>query len=111
MHPERETTKTRTVFDASANCNGVSLNDAIHQGPKLQNDLFDVLVRFRRNPVALICDIAKMYLRIEIMPQDRTFHRFLWRSSLKQDKVPDEYEFNRVVFGVSSSLFHAHFVS
>ena len=109
VRPERETTKTRIVFDASAKCNGVSLNDAIHQGPKLQNDLFDVLVRFRRNPIALICDIAEMYLRIEIAPQDRPYHRFLWRS-LNQNKEPDEYEFNRVVFGVNSP-FQAQFVS
>ena len=28
-------------------------NNLIHAGPKLQNDLFDVLIRFRRNAVAL----------------------------------------------------------
>ena len=110
VRPERETTKTRIVFDASAKCNGISLNSVIHQGPKLKNDLFNVLVRFRRNPVALICDIGEMYLRIEIAPQDRTYHRFQWRS-LNQDKEPDEYEFNRVVFGVNSSPFQAQFVS
>ena len=43
---DRETTKTRIVFDASAKCNGVSLNDVVYQGPKLQTDLFDVLLRF-----------------------------------------------------------------
>ena len=41
---DRVTTKTHMVFDASAKCNGVSLNDMIHQGPKLQNELFDVLL-------------------------------------------------------------------
>ena len=37
------TTKTHVVFDASAKFNGVSLNDMICQGPKLQRELIDVL--------------------------------------------------------------------
>ena len=75
---DRVTTKTRVVFDASAKCNGVSLNDMIHQGPKLQNKLFDVLFRFQRYPITVVCDIAEMYLRIELSPEDRSFHQFLW---------------------------------
>ena len=43
---DKETTKTRMVFDASAQYEDVSLNDVIHQGPKLQTDLCDVLLRF-----------------------------------------------------------------
>ncbi len=50
---------------------GVSLNDTIHQGPKLQRELFDVLLRFRRYPVAIVCEIAEMYLRIGISPEDK----------------------------------------
>ena len=54
LRPEKSTTKTRIVFDASAKFNGISLNDIVLQGPKLQNDQFAVLLRFRRNPVALL---------------------------------------------------------
>ena len=107
---DRATTKTRIVFDASAKFGGISLNDVIYQGPKLQRDLNDVLLRFRRHPVALICDIAEMYLRIEVAPKDRSCQRFLWRS-LDQQREPEEYEFNRVVFGINSSPFQAQFVS
>ena len=32
----------------------------------------DVLLRFRRHPAALICDIAEMYLRIEVATKDRS---------------------------------------
>ena len=46
FRPDKATTKTRIVFDASAKCEGISLNDTIHQGPKLQRDLFNVLLRF-----------------------------------------------------------------
>ena len=73
-----------------------SLNDAIYQGPKLQRERFSVLLRFRKRPVALVCDIAEMYLRISLAPEDRPFHRFLWRS-LDQTSTKDVYEFNRVV--------------
>lgn len=110
IRPDKETSKTRIVFDASAKYENISLNSVIHQGPKLQKDLFDVLLRFRKNPVALVCDIAEMYLRINIAPQDRPFHRFLWRS-MESNRKPDEYEFNSVVFGVNSSPFQAQYVA
>ena len=110
VRPEKTTTKTRVVFDASAKFNGLSLNDVICQGPKLQRDIFDVLIRFRRFPVALVCDIAEMYLRIGISPSSRPFHRFLWRD-IDQSRPPDVYQFNSLVFGVNSSPYQAQFVS
>ena len=103
---DRATIKTRIVFDSSAEFGGISLNDVIYQGPKLQRDFNDVLLRFRRHPVALICDIAE----IEVAPKDRSCQRFLWRS-LDPQRKPEEYEFNRVVFGINSSPFQAQFVS
>jgi ribonuclease HI len=110
LRPEKSTTKVRIVFDASAKYQNVSLNDAIHAGPKLQRELFDVLIRFRRNPVAIVCDITEMFLQIELAPEDRPYHRFLWRS-MDRDKPPDIYEFKRVVFGVSASPFLAQLVT
>ena len=47
------------------------MNDAICAGPKLQRDLFDVLIRFRRNPIALACDIKEMYLQVKIEERER----------------------------------------
>ena len=61
LRPDKPTTKTRIVFDASA-----KFSDIVLQGPKLQRDLFAVLLRFRRNPVALMCDIQEMYLQIKL---------------------------------------------
>ncbi len=94
LRPDKKTTKTRIVFDASAKCNNTALNDVIFQGPKLQNDLTTVLLRFRRNPIALMCDVKEMYLQIGLAPPDRLLHRFLWRG-LDATKPPQEYEFNR----------------
>ena len=110
VKPGRSTTKVRIVFDASAKCQGTSLNDAIHEGPKLQNDLFQILLRFRNKPVALVCDIAEMYMQIGVHEKDCSFLRFLWRSMNVNDDV-QIYEFKRVVFGLNVSPFLAQFVS
>ena len=58
---DKTSTKVKIVFDCSAKMNGVSLNDVIYAGPKLQQELLDVLIRFRRKPIALGCDVKEMY--------------------------------------------------
>ena len=40
VRQDKETTKVRIVFDASAKCQGISLNDMIDPGPKIQSDFF-----------------------------------------------------------------------
>ena len=106
----KSTTKVRIVFDCSAKCNGISLNDVIHAGPKLHRELFDVLICFRRNPVALVCDIQEMYLQIEIEEEDRPLFRILWRDG-ETDHRPDVYEFCRIVFGKNSAPMEAQFIA
>ena len=104
---DKDITNTRIVFDASAkDRNSVSLNSSMYPGPKLQNDLFQVLVNFRSKPVALVSDISEMYLQIKMYEEDRKYHRFLWRD-LDQSRVPDAYEFFNLVFGTSASPFLA----
>jgi len=110
IRPDKSTTKTRIVFDASATFSGSSLNQTIHQGPKLQKELTDVLLRFRKKRVALVCDIAEMYLQVEMNAADRKYFRFLWRDA-DSSKPPDIYEFSRLVFGVNCSPFLAQFVA
>ena len=51
------------------------MSDGIHQGSKLQRELPDVLLRFRRNPLALMCDIAEMYLKTVEVTKDRPYER------------------------------------
>ena len=103
-----ETTKVRVVYDASSKDrkSGVSLNDCLHKGPSLTPLIFDVLLRFRIYPVALVGDIEKAFLNIEIHPKDRDSLRFLWLSDIHA-KNPGVviYRFNRVVFGCNSSPF------
>lgn len=96
--------KSESFFNASGKNKGISLNDAIEPGPKLQNELQDVLTRFRSKSVAVICDIQEMYLQIGIPYTD-----FLWRS--KPEQSPEVFEFNRLVFGVNTSPFLAQYIA
>jgi hypothetical protein len=59
--------------------------------------------------VAVACDVTEMYLQIELAPEDRPYHRFLWRDM--QNRELDEYEFNRLVFGINSCPFQAQLVT
>ena len=66
--------------------------------------IFDVLLRFRVNPIALVGDIEKAFLNIEIHPEHRDCLRFLWLNDIHAES-PEivTYRFNRVVFGCNSS--------
>ena len=96
-------TKVRPVFDASASCyNGVSLNDCLSSGPSLNPDLVEVLIRFRRWPIAITADIRKAFLQISVQQKDRDVHRFLWS---RDDGTIRHMRFTRVPFGNTSSPF------
>ena len=104
---DKSSTKTRIVFDASAKLGQEpSLNDCILQGPALQPNLVSVLIRFRNHPVALMTDIKKMFLQIELAEKDRDVHRYLWRE-MKTSEEPRVYRMQRVTFGVNCSPFLA----
>lgn len=76
------TTKFGVVFDASAKTDsGLSLNDVQFVGPALQNDIFSILVRFRKFRYAITADISKMYRQILINKNHKKFQRIFWRSS------------------------------
>ncbi|KAI2643118.1 Translation initiation factor IF-2 [Labeo rohita] len=60
FHPKKAD-KLRVVFDCSARYQGYSLNDHLLQGPDLINSLHGILIRFHQHPIALMCDIEKMY--------------------------------------------------
>ena len=51
------------VFDCSARYDGVSLNDALLQGPDLNNPLIGVLMSFTQNQVTGSCDVEITYHR------------------------------------------------
>ena len=79
LRPDKPTSKVRIVFDTSAKCKNFSLTDVIDVGPKLQRDLIDVLLRFCKGAVAMVCNIAEMYLQLGVAEKDKKYLRFLWR--------------------------------
>ena len=105
---DAKTTKLRIVYDASSKegKRGVSLNDCLHVGPSLTPLLFDILLRFRINPVVLIGDIEKAFLNVEVDREDRDYLRFLWVKDIAGGNLEVEvYRFCRVVFGLNASPF------
>ena len=79
LRQDRETTKVRIVYDGSAKTSGKSsLNDCLQVGPNLIPQLFDVLVKFRSNPIALTADIEKAFLMISMNESSKDLLRFLW---------------------------------
>ena len=62
VRTDKDTTKTRIVFDASAKKDGISVNGLIHAGPRIQNNLFDVLIWFRRNTIAVETVLKSTYM-------------------------------------------------
>lgn len=103
---DKKTTKLRIVYDASAKSGGPSLNDCLHAGPKFDQKILDLLLRFRLHRVAIMADIEKAFLMVSIAQDDREFLRFLWVDDpFKSDPEIVAYRFTRVVFGVSPSPF------
>ena len=103
---DKDTTKVRVVYDASAKSIGPSLNECLHAGPPMTEKILDILLRFRASPVALSADIEKAFLMINIKEEDRDVLRFFWVRNTSQE-TPEivVYRFTRVVFGVASSPF------
>ena len=80
IRDEAETTKVRNVYDASCKDRrtGTSLNDCLHIGPPLTPLIFDIFLRLRENRVALVGDVEKVFLNIELHPVSRNCLTFLW---------------------------------
>lgn len=89
----------------------------MYTGPKFGQLIFEILIRFRLQRIALAGDIEKAFLMISIQEKDRDSLRFLWLAD-PNDEASGliTLRFTRVVFGVSSSPFllnatvdhHAH---
>ena len=83
----------------------VSLNDIMMAGPKVQDDPFDIVQRFRLHKTVMTADIAKMYRQVWVNAEDRSLQRILWR------KTPDQpittYELNTITYGTTSAPFLA----
>ena len=115
IRPEKSTTKTRIVYDASAKANDeelFSLNECLEAGPSLNTDLYEILLRFRANKVAIVGDIEKAFLHIKLNNEQRDLTRFLWFKNPDKINYKNfdeneliEYRMCRVLFGINASPF------
>ncbi|XP_036346477.1 uncharacterized protein LOC118755759 [Rhagoletis pomonella] len=106
IKPHSKTTKVRVVFNASKlSHSGISLNDILHTGPILQNDLMLVLLKWRLYKYVFNGDIEKMYRQIYIHPEDQEFQRMLFRRT-PQSSVQD-FKLKTVTFGVNCAPYLA----
>ena len=72
-------TKVHILYDASAkqSKSSLSLNESLHIGPPMMPLMYDVLLRLRCYNPALIGDIQKAFLSIEVEESDRDLIRFI----------------------------------
>ena len=78
----------RVVFDASAKCDSISLNDKLLPGIDYLNSLIGVLTKFRHGKYAIMGYIEKMFLQVKVIEEDLDALRFVWRDS-EQDEISD----------------------
>ncbi|XP_064482892.1 uncharacterized protein LOC135395725 [Ornithodoros turicata] len=82
------TTKLRVVFDCSSS-NGSTkyLNDCLEVGLNLNLDVVELMINFRINKVALVADVEKAFLQIQVKEDDRDALRYLWYEGKPQKEA------------------------
>lgn len=101
-----ETTKLRCVFDASCKSdNGISLNDCLMTGPVVQDELFDIILRFRTFNYVFVADLCKMYRQIEVHKDQRNLQTIVWRDDSSESIK--HFELNTLTYGTASASFLA----
>jgi hypothetical protein len=106
VRQDKTTTKLRVVYDGSATTatREHSLNDCLLTGPNYIPQIFDILVKFRINPVGIVADIEKAFLMVGISEKDRDMLRFLWFKNIEHhDPELVKLRFCRLVFGLRPS--------
>ncbi|GFS59680.1 uncharacterized protein TNIN_409831 [Trichonephila inaurata madagascariensis] len=79
IRSDKTTSRIRIVFDGSEHEDGhSSLNQSLYTGPNLHPNILELLLRFRKGPVAFTADVKSAFLQIELDLRDRDFTRFFW---------------------------------
>ncbi|XP_043466289.1 uncharacterized protein LOC122501089 [Leptopilina heterotoma] len=72
--------KIRVVFNASKpTSHGTCTNTLLHSGPKLQNELTTVLMRWRFFRIVFCADIEMMYRQVRVHEADVDLQRIVWK--------------------------------
>ncbi|GFX55009.1 integrase catalytic domain-containing protein [Trichonephila clavipes] len=104
IRSDKTTSHIRIVFDGSAHEDGQSsLNQSLYTGPNLHPNILELLLCFRKSPVAFTADVKSAFLQIELDFRDRDFTRFFWTDNLNNE--PYVLNFTRVLFGLRPSPY------
>ncbi|XP_046810049.1 uncharacterized protein LOC124420623 [Lucilia cuprina] len=106
LKDDSTTTKLRVVFDGSSHMDDRKcLNEELSPGPALQNDLPQIITKWRTHRIGFSADIEKMFRQIEVISLHRPFQQILWRySPLDEISV---YQLNTVTYGTTSAPYLA----
>lgn len=91
------------MYHSSAQKDGISHNNVLLSGPDLNNSLLGVLLRFRKELVALTTDIQQMFYGFLVREDHRDYLRFLWHKDNDLTKEVKEFIMRVHVFGNSPS--------
>ncbi|XP_069357548.1 uncharacterized protein [Maniola hyperantus] len=106
VREDKDTTKVRVVYNASSKgVNNVSLNDDLLVGPKLQQDLRHLLMRWRKFRVCIIADLVKMYRQVRVTEEDANYQRILWRNN--PDEPIQHFKLLTLTFGTACAPYLA----
>lgn len=109
VYHHKKPDQIRGVFDASAKFQGISLNEVLLQGPDLLNSLLGILIRFRKDEIAISADIQQMFYAFRVDECHRDFLRFFWYRDNDPNKDLTEYRMRVHVFGNRPSPAVANF--
>ena len=99
--------KVRVVFNASQKTrSGLSLNDCLFTGPKLQADIAAIITRWRLLLYVFSADIVKMFRQFRMHPSDTDWLRIVWRSSPEEEIK--HYRMTTVVYGTACAPYQAN---
>ena len=96
-HPSKPG-KIRVVFDCSAEYDGVSINKKLMSVPDFTNQIISILVKFRKDFVAVMADIEAF-----VADQHRNLLSFLWWENGHISEQHQQYHMNVHAFGGTSS--------
>ena len=82
------------------------LNNCLYSGPSLVSDICDVLIRFRYHRIAIMADIEKAFLMVNVAEHDLNILCFLCINDINSESLQVIIKlFNTVLFGLTSSSF------
>lgn len=104
---DKITTQLRVVFNASSKTkSGVSLNDILSTGPKLQNDVVDVITNWRKPRYVYKADVTKMYRQILVHEDFRWLQCIVWNPA-GSDELK-YFKLNTVTYGTRPAPYLAN---